>query len=116
MALHTSRGLESATVKLFVRSSVLVGDALVFLPAAAFFVARYYSSQAWRRKVLGFALITLQPGLVMVDHGHFQYNSVSLGLTMLAAAFLVDENPSGTVRLRAFPTTCAPSQLSTASN
>lgn len=32
------------------------------------------------------AMVLLQPALVLIDHGHFQYNSVCLGLAMAAAA------------------------------
>lgn len=31
-------------------------------------------------------MVLLQPSLVLVDHGHFQYNSVCLGLAMAGAA------------------------------
>ncbi len=31
-------------------------------------------------------MVLLQPSLVLIDHGHFQYNSVCLGLAMAAAA------------------------------
>lgn len=30
----------------------------------------------------------MYPGLILVDHGHFQYNSVSLGLTIAAVVAL----------------------------
>lgn len=33
-----------------------------------------------------FVLVLLQPALVLIDHGHFQYNSVCLGLAMAGAA------------------------------
>lgn len=32
------------------------------------------------------ALVLMQPSLVLIDHGHFQYNSVCLGLAMAGAA------------------------------
>lgn len=32
------------------------------------------------------AMVLLQPSLVLIDHGHFQYNSVCLGLAMAGAA------------------------------
>ena len=31
-------------------------------------------------------MVLLQPSLVLIDHGHFQYNSVCLGLAMGAAS------------------------------
>lgn len=42
-------------------------------------------------KAVALAAILLQPALTLVDHGHFQYNSVMLGLTLLALdCFLTD--------------------------
>ena len=37
------------------------------------------------------AAILLQPSLILIDHGHFQYNSVALGLTVYAINNLLDE-------------------------
>lgn len=39
---------------------------------------------AWRQ-LLVLAAMLLQPTLVVTDHGHFQYNCISLGLSALAA-------------------------------
>ncbi|KAK7483460.1 hypothetical protein BaRGS_00025259 [Batillaria attramentaria] len=84
VALNTSRGLQTAEHKLFMRYTVLVSDMLVYIPAAILcFLAqgRYSDSD----KLKGIAVLLLQPGLALIDHGHFQYNSVSLGFTLLAA-------------------------------
>lgn len=42
-----------------------------------------------------FLMVILQPSLIVVDHGHFQYNSVCLGLAMGAAATLVSGGRRG---------------------
>lgn len=34
--------------------------------------------------LLTFSVATLQPALVLIDHGHFQYNGIGLGLTVSA--------------------------------
>ncbi|CAM9179196.1 unnamed protein product [Discosporangium mesarthrocarpum] len=44
-----------------------------------------------------FALALLQPSLVLIDHGHFQYNSVCLGLAMGAAAAVLRGGKMGGV-------------------
>lgn len=31
------------------------------------------------------ACVLLQPALILIDHGHFQYNTISLGLSMAGA-------------------------------
>jgi alpha-1,3-glucosyltransferase len=37
------------------------------------------------------AAVLLQPALIVIDHGHFQFNGVSLGLTIAAAALIAAE-------------------------
>ena len=34
--------------------------------------------------VLTFSVAIMQPGLILIDHGHFQYNGIALGLTVCA--------------------------------
>ena len=83
VALHTSRGHESEATRVFMRRSVIACDVLVFLPAA---VACTIVGVAPGRARLGLlALLCALPPLVLVDHGHFQYNCVSLGLALWAA-------------------------------
>ncbi|KAH1011675.1 hypothetical protein HUJ04_000995 [Dendroctonus ponderosae] len=102
--LHDSRGHESETHKLFMRTTVLVGDILVYIPALILY---YYTCvQLDKRKEeakknqkkgnksvlslkifdpsLSVVLGLLYPGLILIDHGHFQYNSISLGLFIFA--------------------------------
>jgi alpha-1,3-glucosyltransferase len=40
-------------------------------------------------KAISLFLILLQPSLLLIDHGHFQYNCVSLGLALWAIVFLL---------------------------
>lgn len=63
--------------------TVHVGSLAVLIPgivACAYVFGR--RSLATRPLILASAL--LQPALVLIDHGHFQYNGLSLGLTVLA--------------------------------
>lgn len=87
VALHASRGMETPQHRLFMRATVLVADALVFLPAALAFSVSLRRSRAVTLTVL--AVLVLYPGLILIDHGHFQYNGVSLGLLVAAAAAVV---------------------------
>ncbi|CAK9013213.1 unnamed protein product [Durusdinium trenchii] len=77
-ALHSSRGHESLRCKAFLRASVLVSDLLIYLPGALwssnFFGGRRTAQQLWM----------LLP-LVIIDHGHFQYNGVCLGFCLAAS-------------------------------
>ena len=83
VALHASRGIETASTRAFMRNSVLALDALVFLPAAVIAAGLHGSSKTgtWFRCAL-LVQLTCNPSLLLVDHGHFQYNCVSLGLTL----------------------------------
>lgn len=87
--LFTSRGHESYLGKLLMRLTVLSSDVLIFFPAVLYLVLVYRpicgvggkSDLAWH-----IAMILLNPCLILIDHGHFQYNCISLGLTTAAVA------------------------------
>ena len=91
VALHASRGHEAAATRAFMRNSVLLSDALVFFPAAVLCASRGVSAGAGRAYLLLQLLAT--PALVLTDHGHFQYNCVSLGLTLWAVYFALTNRP-----------------------
>lgn len=88
VALGSSRGYESYAHKLFMRCTVIGSDLLVLMPAVWFYfskkpLASEDSSLVW------IFLVLCHPGLVLIDHGHFQFNGVSLGLTIGAVAALL---------------------------
>lgn len=95
VALFTSRGHESYLGKLLMRWTVLSSDALVFFPAVFYFVAVYYTGRNQSGRMGGIAwhiaIILLNPCLILIDHGHFQYNCISLGLTLGAIAALLSD-------------------------
>ncbi|KAI9032267.1 glycosyl transferase [Hyaloraphidium curvatum] len=84
VALDASRGAEGYGLKLFMRWTVAVSELLVYLPAVYWFCRTW--APAWRDRQLLFALVYLQPALILIDHGHFQYNAVMLGLAVAAFA------------------------------
>lgn len=87
VALGSSRGYESYTHKLFMRSTVIVSDLLVFIPA----VWVFFTKKPWPSgdsALVWIFLVLSHPGLLLIDHGHFQYNSVSLGFTIAAVLAL----------------------------
>lgn len=66
------------------RATVVVSEYFVFIPAVVTFLRRYTRMQgvhAWSASI-ALAAILLQPGNILVDHGHFQYNTVMLGLVV----------------------------------
>ncbi|EWC46001.1 hypothetical protein DRE_04794 [Drechslerella stenobrocha 248] len=92
-ALDSSRGYESYNQRVFMRATVAVSDYLVYVPAVVIFTKWHSRAAGTDRYDRSIALATLLalPGLIVVDYGHFQYNSVMLGLAILAfASFLAD--------------------------
>ncbi|KAG5635041.1 hypothetical protein H0H81_012625 [Sphagnurus paluster] len=86
-ALGTSRGIETPGSKFYMRTTVLVLDALVYVPALLMFAATWQGTRSKRTQHIALLTLLFQPALLLIDSGHFQYNSVMLGLTLLALNF-----------------------------
>lgn len=88
VALFTSRGIEDPTHKTFMRATVLFLDLMVYGMAVWYSVDR--STDGRRQSSLWiFALAMAQPAILLIDHGHFQYNTVALGLSIAAFSYMV---------------------------
>lgn len=64
------------------RATVIASEYLVYVPAVVTFLRRYtrmHGVHAWSASIALVAIL-LQPATILVDHGHFQYNTVMLGL------------------------------------
>ncbi|XP_053666439.1 probable dolichyl pyrophosphate Man9GlcNAc2 alpha-1,3-glucosyltransferase [Anopheles marshallii] len=97
VALHTSRGISTDEHKQFMRNTVLLVDAVLYLPAIL-----YATYTVWKRMANGAAkphreidwlspaLAALFPGQILIDNGHFQYNNVSLALCALAVVAIIE--------------------------
>jgi alpha-1,3-glucosyltransferase len=93
--LEVSRGIETADSKIFMRISVLLCEVLVFIPAVILScqmlkrpsatLSSSSSPASTIRSTLLVLTCLLSPGLVLIDHGHFQYNCVVIGFTLLGA-------------------------------
>ncbi|CAH8492424.1 unnamed protein product [Heterobilharzia americana] len=94
--LYTSRGFESKEHKLFMRYTVLIADLVFFTP----FVLMYFyyvlpkiiKDNNIIQHISGFYSVCLMltyPGIILIDHGHFQYNCISLGLYMASVNMLL---------------------------
>ncbi|AQK76050.1 putative dolichyl pyrophosphate Man9GlcNAc2 alpha-13-glucosyltransferase [Zea mays] len=88
------------------RWTVLSSDLLVFFPAALWFVWAYIKlgvgiSGEERREgwMWLLAMVLSSPCLVLIDHGHFQCNCISLGLTLGAIAGVLSRNKLVTATL-----------------
>ncbi|KAF8950940.1 Glucosyltransferase-like protein [Haplosporangium bisporale] len=97
-AWKESRGFESDDAKLYMRATVLVLEILIYFSAVLVFTQRWFANKAWTRKHTALLLILLQPGLILIDNGHFQYNAVMLGLVLWAInSFLDDQDVLGSI-------------------
>ncbi|XP_050541335.1 dolichyl pyrophosphate Man9GlcNAc2 alpha-1,3-glucosyltransferase [Daktulosphaira vitifoliae] len=88
--LNSSRGFESEAHKLLMRCSVLLVDILIFIPAVYCFFNQLFKIKNNKQinKIMAVMLVLLYPGLILIDHGHFQYNCVSLGLFIASVTSL----------------------------
>ncbi|KAI4389311.1 hypothetical protein MLD38_001548 [Melastoma candidum] len=93
VALFSSRGYETYLGKLLMRWTVLSSDVLVFFPAAFWFLSAYWVRGGRSRCEMAWhmAMVLFNPGLILIDHGHFQYNCISLGLTVGAVASILSQ-------------------------
>lgn len=100
IVLFKSRGYETTEHKHFMRLSVLIVDLFIFITAIIiyFYSPAIINDQKNIRgnNIFGFnrldiILITalLYPGIILIDHGHFQYNCVSLGLFVFSVASIL---------------------------
>ncbi|RMZ52404.1 hypothetical protein APUTEX25_000679, partial [Auxenochlorella protothecoides] len=86
VALGSSRGIETPRSKLALRQTVLASDLAVYFPAAAFLALTLHGARLSRQAITTLAQLLLGPGLILIDHGHFQFNCINLGLTLAAVA------------------------------
>ncbi|KAF3898635.1 Alpha-1,3-glucosyltransferase [Trichophyton interdigitale] len=80
-ALDESRGLEGPLLRVYMRATVVVSEYLVYIPAVVIFLRRYAREQGvgpWPGSI-ALCAVLMQPSTILIDHGHFQYNTVMLG-------------------------------------
>jgi len=89
--LFASRGLDDPALKVFMRATVIVSEYLIYIPAAVIFVRRLSKLQGvttWTSSVALVAIL-MQPGIILIDHVHFQYNTVMLGLVLASMSSIL---------------------------
>lgn len=94
----TSRGIETFKVIKLMRISVLISDILIFHTSLQYLLNTIYEYKIKDKKILTYnrvkiiitlCFVLLNPTILLIDHGHFQYNSVMLGLFLFSVAFLI---------------------------
>jgi len=77
------------------RATVFFSEYLVYVPAVIIFLRRYSRLQGvniWESSIALVAIL-MQPGTILIDHGHFQYNTVMLGLILASMSSMVAGRP-----------------------
>ena len=92
-ALDSSRGIEQQLLKVYMRATVLVSEYFVYMPAVIIFDRRFTQQEGFNKWETSTALVALlmQPGTILIDHAHFQYNTVMLGLVVASFASLLSD-------------------------
>ncbi|SSD60728.1 probable Dolichyl pyrophosphate Man9GlcNAc2 alpha-1,3-glucosyltransferase [Saccharomycodes ludwigii] len=91
--LDDSRGLETLDLKSYMRFTVILSEALLYIPGIIYFCKWIgkHTHESPINQYIAAAAILFQPALILIDHGHFQYNSVMLGLTVYAINNILDD-------------------------
>lgn len=82
--LVDSRALDDPSLKIYMRATVFVSEYLIYIPAVIIFLRRYSRAEkvnVWEASIALVAIL-MQPATMLIDHGHFQYNTVMLGLVV----------------------------------
>ena len=77
----------SPTCVAFQRSTVILSDVVLWM--GAWVASRGYHSESIHRSTLSFLLIVSNPGLIWLDHIHFQYNGMLLGILLASLGCLM---------------------------
>lgn len=94
VVLHTSRGYETEIHRNFMRMTVLFSDIFTYF-IGAFLLSRLSSAKS---RFGTFLVLILNPAAIWIDHGHFQYNTVAVGLLFMAIwATMTDKYVLGAV-------------------
>ncbi len=75
-----SRGFESEQLKFFMRSTVVTFDVLLLFTGVVYFLAHFYKTLEFSHRFTFLILAADVPCQLLIDHGHFHYNCVMLGM------------------------------------
>ncbi|GMG55794.1 unnamed protein product [Ambrosiozyma monospora] len=76
------------------RITAIASELVVYIPAIMMYtkwMGRYYNNALSIDQTIIAAAILFQPSLIIIDHGHFQYNSVMLGFTLMSVVYLLHD-------------------------
>ena len=90
-ALDTSRGFEHQLLKVYLRATVLISEYLIYVPACIILNRKFALLRGVNKWESSIALVAIlmQPATLLIDHGHFQYNTVMLGFVLASISSLL---------------------------
>ncbi|CAX40205.1 Dolichyl pyrophosphate Man9GlcNAc2 alpha-1,3-glucosyltransferase, putative [Candida dubliniensis CD36] len=93
-ALNTSRGLETDDIRTFMRITAIISELIIYIPSIlkiANILGKKSNINRMDQIIIALIIIN-QPHLVLIDHGHFQYNSIMLGFFIYSIIDLIKGN------------------------
>ncbi|GMM38424.1 dolichyl-P-Glc:Man(9)GlcNAc(2)-PP-dolichol alpha-1,3-glucosyltransferase [Saccharomycopsis crataegensis] len=96
--LDATDGLENEELKFFMRFTVIVSESLLYIPAVYYYTKWFnknmdiLNKKSSLNQVLSIAVLLFQPTLILIDHGHFQYNCVMLGFALLSLDAMLNDH------------------------
>ncbi|KAL8948734.1 MAG: hypothetical protein Q9222_005102 [Ikaeria aurantiellina] len=90
-ALNASRGYEDQLLKVYMRATVLISEYLIYVPAAIILnrkLGRMRGVSTWDSTV-ALVAVMMQPATILIDHAHFQYNTVMLGFALASISSML---------------------------
>ncbi|RCK59599.1 Dolichyl pyrophosphate Man9GlcNAc2 alpha-1,3-glucosyltransferase [Candida viswanathii] len=93
-ALNDSRGLETDDLRMFMRLTAIASELIIYIPGIlklANLLGKKSNINRMDQIIIALIIIN-QPHLVLIDHGHFQFNSVMLGFFIYSIIDLVKGN------------------------
>ena len=93
VVLGASKGYTSNSFLLFMRLSVIIVELLIYAPPLVLLMRSLYFKFNGAVRVLLYFLVLNAPPLLLIDHGHFQYNCVMLGFFLWGVYFALNDMP-----------------------
>ena len=95
VGLLTSIGFESPVLKILMRLSALISDVIFFHISSNILIYYFHiknNKKNYNKYYYHLFILLISPVLIIIDHGHFQYNQVMHGLFLFALYFLYNAN------------------------
>ncbi|KAL6720856.1 Glucosyltransferase-like protein [Lecanora helva] len=92
-ALDSSRGMETQLLKVYMRATVVVSEYITYIPAVTILnrkLAQLRGVNKWESSIALVAIL-MQPATILIDHAHFQYNTVMLGLVLASMSSILSD-------------------------